>query len=73
MTNPLSTQVGGGHYQNLAIQPWTYTFANNLGPAEHTVLRYITRWQNKNGLEDLRKAIHTLEIYIAELEERGYK
>lgn len=68
---PLDTQVGGDHYKNLGIQPWDYTFANNLGPAEHTVLRYITRWNDKNGLEDLKKARHTLDIYIEQLEKES--
>ena len=68
---PYTEQVGGNHYKNLPIQPWEYTFANDLGPVEHTVLRYITRWKNKNGLEDLKKAKHTLEIFIEHLESKS--
>lgn len=68
-SKPLDKQEGGDHYKHLKIQPWEYTFANDLGPVEHTVLRYITRWKNKNGIEDLKKARHTLDIYIEHLED----
>lgn len=60
----LETQHGGDHYKNLKIQPFEYSLANGLGPCEHSVLKYISRWRDKNGLEDLRKAKHILDILI---------
>jgi hypothetical protein len=58
------TQVGGSHYTKLAIQPYEYTLSNNLGGLEHTIIKYVTRWKDKGGLEDLKKAKHTLEFLI---------
>lgn len=56
--NPLIAQEGGGHYKNRGIQPIEYSEANNLGACQHSVVKYITRHQDKNGIEDLSKIIH---------------
>lgn len=60
----LDKQVGGDHYKQLAIQPSEYILKNKLGWAEGDAIAYISRWRHKNGVDDLRKAIHTLEILI---------
>lgn len=57
-------QVDGDHYKSLAIQPLEYALENNLGICEHAVIKYISRWQSKGGVEDLRKAKHYIEIMI---------
>ena len=57
--NANDTQTGGTHYQ-VAIQPWDYIIANNLGYLEGNVIKYVTRYKNKGGIEDLRKAQHYL-------------
>ena len=57
-------QVAGDHYKKLKIQPIEYALANNLGICEHAVVKYVSRWKDKNGVEDLRKAIHYLEMMI---------
>jgi len=57
------TQTGGTHYQ-VAIQPWDYIIANNLGYLEGNVIKYVTRYKNKGGIEDLRKAQHYLSKLI---------
>jgi hypothetical protein len=62
------TQTGGTHYQ-VAIQPWDYIIANNLGYLEGNVIKYVTRYKNKGGVEDLRKAQH----YLAKLIEVNLK
>lgn len=59
------TDVDNSHYTRLAIQPFEYSLANGLGPAEHTVVKYVSRWRHKGGLRDLRAAIAVLEILIA--------
>lgn len=64
-TNPLAVQVGGGHYKDLPIQPVEYIHANKVGYFEGNVIKYVTRWRGKNGLEDLRKARHYLDLLIA--------
>ena len=61
-------QVGGEHYRKLKIQPAEYCFANNIGHLAGDAIAYITRYKFKNGLEDLRKAIHSLQLLI-EMEE----
>lgn len=54
-------QIGGGHYQNKAIQPWDYIVSNRLGYLEGNVVKYISRWQDKGGRQDLEKARHYLD------------
>jgi hypothetical protein len=66
----LDVQIGGGHYKELAIQPVEYIHKNNLGFIEGCVVKYVTRWRNKGGIDDLRKAVHFLQILI-ELESGG--
>ena len=57
-------QVGGDHYKNKAIQPIDYIIANELGFCEGNVVKYITRYKDKNGLEDLKKAKQYIEFLI---------
>lgn len=61
---PTETQVGGAHYKGLAIQPMEYALKNNLNYAQANVVKYITRYKDKGGVEDLRKAIHNVELLI---------
>ena len=64
----LKEQVGGDHYSKLAIQPVEYINKNNLTYLQGNVIKYITRYKDKNGLQDLQKAKHYVEMLI-ELEE----
>ena len=57
-------QVGGNHYKNMAIQPVDYILANKLGYCEANVVKYISRWKNKGGIDDLRKAKHYIDMLI---------
>lgn len=61
-------QVSGNHYKTKTIQPWDYIAANELGYFEGNVVKYVSRWRDKGGIDDLRKAKHYLEKLI-ELEE----
>lgn len=65
----LSKQEGGNHYKDLPIQPVEYIHANALGYFEGNVIKYVTRWRKKNGIADLMKAKHYVELLI-ELENR---
>lgn len=58
MYNPLVAQEGGNHYKDRGIQPIEYSMANNLNACQHSVVKYVTRHQDKNGVEDLGKIIH---------------
>lgn len=64
-------QVGGDHYKNLPIQPIEYITKNGLGFCEGNVVKYITRWQSKGGIEDLRKARHYLDLLIEAMVAHG--
>lgn len=65
----LEAQVGGNHYKSMAIQPVEYIYKNDIPYIEGCVIKYISRWRNKNGVEDLQKAKHFIELLI-ELEEK---
>lgn len=69
-TNALGRQEGGSHYQNFAIQPVEFIIRNNLGFLEGCVIKRVCRWKAKDGLQDLRKAIHELELLIEQEENR---
>lgn len=68
--NPWKTQVGGNHYAKYPIQPTEYIIKNRLPFCEGNVIKYTTRWRDKGGIEDLRKARHYLDILISEEEKR---
>ena len=68
----LLKQVGSNHYKDKAIQPIEYIHANKMGFCEGNVVKYITRWKEKNGVADLEKAKHYIELLI-ELENKGTK
>jgi hypothetical protein len=57
-------QVGGSHYRDMVIQPIDFIIKNNLEYCEGNVIKYISRYKKKNGLEDLEKARHYIEILI---------
>lgn len=57
-------QEGGDHYKSLSIQPMEYGMANGLDPLQFSILKYVTRFRNKNGVADLKKAKHCLEMLI---------
>ena len=61
---PSNRQVGGDHYKHMAIQPAEYCFKNNLNNLESEAISYITRNRFKNGSEDIKKAIHSLELLL---------
>lgn len=62
--SPLSTQIGGNHYTKLAIQPMQYSMKNGLDPLQHTIIKYVTRFRDKAGIEDLEKAKHCIDMLI---------
>lgn len=62
--SPLQTQVSGSHYKDLKIQPVEYIHGNGIPFIEGCVIKYVTRWRAKGGVEDLKKARHFLDILI---------
>jgi len=57
-------QHGGDHYRNKAIQPWDFIAANHLGYFEGNIVKYVSRWREKGGIQDLEKARHYLDKLI---------
>lgn len=62
-------QIGGDHYKNMTLQPIEYILKNNLNFCEGNIIKYITRYKDKNGIEDLKKARHYLDMLIESFEE----
>jgi len=60
----LNRQVDGDHYKDLPIQPAEYIHANAMGYFEGNVVKYVSRWRKKNGIADLEKAKHYIELLI---------
>jgi len=57
-------QFGGSHYRKMTIQHWDYIIANGIPYLEACAIKYISRWRDKGGIEDLRKSIHYIEKLI---------
>ena len=64
----LDKQVGGKHYKNMKIQPAEFINENKLLFAEGNAIKYICRHSTKGKEEDVKKAIHYLEMIL----ERDY-
>jgi len=58
------TQVGGGHYKDMAIQPVEFIQKNGIPYLEGNVIKYIVRHKKKNGAEDIKKAIHYCQLLL---------
>ncbi len=57
----LDRQVDGSHYKDMGIQPWVIIEKNKLDYFHGAVLKYLLRWQVKDGVIDLDKIIHYVE------------
>lgn len=68
LLSSLSSQVGGSHYKEFVIQPVEFCFVNKIPYLEATAIKYLCRWRNKGGVQDLEKAKHFIDLLI-ELEE----
>ena len=66
-TFPLTRQEGGDHYKKYKIQPNEFISSNNLSFFQGNVIKYVIRYKDKNGTEDLKKIIHYCELEIKEM------
>jgi len=57
-------QIGGSHYSGMSIQPTEFIMKNDIPFAEGNVIKYVCRHGSKNGAEDIKKAIHYLELIL---------
>lgn len=64
MSRALDIQIGGSHYKDAAIQPYEFCQKNNMNYLESNIIKYTFRHEFKNGAEDLKKAIHTLQVLL---------
>jgi len=70
MTDALDTQCGGSHYKDMVIQPVEFIHANKLPFLEGCIVKRICRWRNKDGIQDLMKIKHEVDLLI-QLEEKA--
>jgi hypothetical protein len=61
-----SRQIGGEHYRKVAGAPqhWDFVLAHGIPYMEAQIIKYLMRWRDKGGLQDLEKAKHFLEKLI---------
>lgn len=69
MNETLKRQEGGNHYKGMAIQPVEFIVANAIPYREANAIKYICRHSKKNGKQDILKAIHYLEMILADYED----
>lgn len=62
--NSLQVQIGGKHYKGKGIEPVEYNHANGLSYNLGSTVKYVTRHTDKNGVEDLQKAIHYIQMEL---------
>jgi hypothetical protein len=59
-------QVNGNHYKAFSIQPVQFIVQNELGFLEGCIIKRLCRYRCKDGLDDLKKARHELDLLIEE-------
>jgi hypothetical protein len=67
--DPNERQVGGNHYQKVGgEQHWDRAWRLKYDCFQYIITKWVERWRDKGGVEDLRKAHHALEKYISMVE-----
>ena len=66
---PQDKQIGGSHYQHYLIQPYEFISKNNLSFFQGCVVKYVCRYLNKNGIEDLEKIKHYCDLEIKKIKD----
>ncbi len=64
MHNPLEEQIGGSHYKGYNIQPVEFIESNSLTFLSGCAIKRLLRHKDKNGAEDISKAIHEMRLLI---------
>lgn len=62
--NPLDDMVGGSHYKDGKLQPMEFAAMHEYTPPQYTAFKYVHRHRNKNGAQDVAKAIHCLHLLL---------
>ena len=72
-TFPQDKQIGGSHYKKFKIQPYEFISHNDLSFFQGNVIKYVCRYMNKNGIQDLEKVIHYCELEIKKMKDNKSK
>lgn len=64
MSEANKTQVGGGHYKNAPLEHWDVVALYNLDYFQGQITKYVMRWREKGGIQDLEKSQHITAKYI---------
>ena len=67
---PQDKQIGGSHYKDFHIQPWTFIRKNELNPFQANVIKDVCRYLNKNGIEDINKIKHYCDLEIEHMKDK---
>jgi len=70
---PQDKQIGGSHYKKFLIQPYEFISKNALSFFQGNVIKYVCRYKNKAGIQDLEKIIHYCELEIKTMKDTGTK
>jgi len=70
---PQEKQIGGSHYKKFHIQPYEFISKNDLSFFQGNVIKYVCRYKNKAGIQDLEKIIHYCELEIKTMKDMGKK
>jgi len=62
----IDQQIGGNHYQKHKIQPVEFIMKNQIPFCEGNAIKYLVRWSDKGGIDDLLKARHYIDLLIEE-------
>ena len=67
---PQNKQIGGNHYKTFRIQPYEFISKNDLSFFQGNVIKYVCRYKNKSGIEDLEKIKHYCDLEIKKLKDK---
>ena len=70
---PQDRQIGWSHYKKFRIQPYEFISKNDLSFFQGNVIKYVCRYKNKNGIEDLEKIKHYCELEIKKMKDGKQK
>lgn len=62
--NALNSQVGGSHYKDMLLQPIELIAVLRCSFIQGCIIKYISRYKAKNGVEDIKKCIHYAQLAI---------
>ena len=66
---PQDKQIGGSHYKKFKIQPYEFISKNDLSFFQGNVIKYVCRYKNKAGIQDLEKIKHYCDLEILKLKD----